>query len=93
MLIISSEECNQRLATVLTIALVGTNQAKDILDIEISASSPDGQAGGINQDVVAACTFVYTYPRTWIVRKIGAFPQSLVKEICERVRKLMQPSE
>ncbi|MDZ4832758.1 MAG: type II toxin-antitoxin system PemK/MazF family toxin [Candidatus Melainabacteria bacterium] len=93
--VIASDECIPRLSTITVVPLTSNprDKVRDLLDVMISANSPAGKAGGLRQDSVAACTFVYSYPKDWVVAKIGTLPKEVVDEICKQVAKLIEPSK
>lgn len=92
MIVVSNDEHNLRLKNVTVVPLTARTRdfMRDPLDILITANSDEGKAGGLRQDSIVACTFVYTYPKSWVVAKIGALPQNLTDEICSRVCNLVR---
>jgi mRNA-degrading endonuclease toxin of MazEF toxin-antitoxin module len=93
MIVISSDSCNLRLKSIALVPLFPQSResVRDPLDVLISADSPAGQTGGLRQDSFVACTFVYTYPRAWLVSKIGELPKETMNQICHQVWDFIKP--
>ncbi len=95
MVVVSSDECNIRLKkiVVVPVKIRIKDMHSDVLDIAIRASSAAGQAAGIRDDSVVACTVVYSFPKSCVVEKIGALPPDLAREVCQQVMNLVKPAD
>jgi ATP-dependent Clp protease ATP-binding subunit ClpA len=93
MVVISSDEYISRLSNVTVVPLVSHQNGKvsDLLGVIVDANSPAGKAGGLRMDCIVPCTFVYSYPKSWLVSKIGALPKETVQEIFKQVWNLIKP--
>ena len=95
MVVISSNDCIPRLKHITVVPLVAHSRDSvlDPSDLLISAASQAGKLGGLEQDSIASCTFVYSYPRDWFVAKIGSLPRETINQICSQVWGIIKPAD
>jgi mRNA-degrading endonuclease toxin of MazEF toxin-antitoxin module len=62
-------------------------------EVAIDLGSPAAKSAGLRMDSIAACGFVYSYPKSWCVAKIGSLPSDTTREICEQVWESIKPQE
>ena len=95
MVVISSDEYIPRLSNITVVPLVAHQHGtvSHPLGVILDANSPAGKAGGLRMDCIVPCTFVYSYPKSWVVSKIGALPKEIINDICKQVWNLIKPPD
>lgn len=80
--VVQADRYNRRRAAVIIAAITSTRAYAELpCKVPVAKESPEGRQAGLKLDSVVDCQTLATLPRTEIVRRLGRFTPTLMRQI------------
>ena len=81
-LVVQNDRDNQRLTNTIVVQITSvTRRALETTQLFVEVSTPVGQLSGLRQDSVVNCVNILTVETAKILRRLGALPDPLLRQI------------